>query len=299
MKLTDLLLLLVMTVLFGLTFVAVKLALAGLGVFQLIFFRYLLAFGLLTLLFFPKLRSFKIPRRDWKWFALLTGIEPIGYFIFETYGIRFSSPTIAALIIATIPVFSLVFARFLLSERQGWPALVGIAISVAGVYLIASGQAVSELAPRPLLGNALIFGAAVSAGLYNCLSRRMSARYSALTITYYQSLAAVLVFSPLAYWEFLHGGAPQLSLPVISSVLYLGIGGSILAYFLLNLMLSRLEAARVAVFANLIPVVTLVVSYLVFQEILTPAQAAGALLVVAGVTLTQRGSRQKSGSTVN
>ncbi len=295
MKRSDLLLLLAMTLLFGITFVAVKMALEGLGVFQVIFLRYLLALAVLAILFFPKLRTFTIPRSDWKWFALLTGIEPIGYFILETYGIQFSSPAIASLIIATIPVFSLVFARFLLAEKQGWPALLGILISITGVYFIARLQDASTLAPRPMLGNLLIFGAAISAGLYNCLSRRMSFRYSPLAITFYQSVAAVVVFLPLALWELHRGEIPEFTSRVIGSVMFLGIGGSVLAYFLLNFMLSRLETARVAVFANLIPVVTLLVSFAMFREMLTFGQIAGAAMVVAGVYLTQWEARRRTG----
>lgn len=285
---THTLLLIVMTLLFGLSFIASKNALQGLGVFQLIFGRYVFALFILTAVLWKKKKRFYIAQHDRKHFLLLTAIEPVGYFIFETLGIRNTTPGGVSLIIATIPVFSALFALWLLREKIGRVGLIGIIFSLAGVYLIVSAQRQSSLAPHPLLGSLFTFGAALAAGMYNVLSRRLSRRYSPLTITYYQTVIATLVFLPLALLELRWHPRPQLNGYILANVLYLSLGCSVIAYFILNYTLSRLRTARVAIFSNLIPVVTILASYFVYREFLYPLQLAGAALVVAGVYLTYR-----------
>ena len=99
-------LLILMTVLFGLTFIATKQALSGLSVFQVVFARYIVALIPLTLILWFDKQKFKIARKDRPLFLLLTIVEPVGFFIFETYGIRYTSPSMVSIIIATIPAIT-------------------------------------------------------------------------------------------------------------------------------------------------------------------------------------------------
>jgi drug/metabolite transporter (DMT)-like permease len=287
-KPTDIFILIFMCVLFGLTFIATKFALEGLGIFQVVFGRYCLAFLILVIVFRKKRHYFSIASQDFKHFLTLTLVEPVGYFIMETYGVHFSSPSSVSLIIATIPVFAMISAFFILKERLSPINISGIFFSILGVYFIVSLQRSTELAPQPILGNFLTLGAAMAAGLYNSLARRLTQKYSPLTLTYYQTLVATIVFFPLALIEYFISDGFQINAFIIGNVFYLAVGGSIFAYFLLNRALSRLGSAQVAVFANFIPVVTIVISYFVFNEMLRPMQFTGAGLVLIGIYLTYK-----------
>lgn len=275
-----------MTLLFGLSFIASKQALAGIGIFQLVFSRYLIALILLTIIVWRDRKKFYIVKRDRRQFLLLTLVEPVGYFIFETLGVKYTTPSSVSLIIATIPVFSLIFAFWIIKEKFHWQAVIGITISFLGVYFIVSRQSQTVLAPFPVLGNLFALGAAVSAGLYNVLCRRLTQTYSPLTITYYQSIVATIIFLPLAVGESFLRSSILIDWPIILSVLYLGIGSSVLAYLILNFTLSRLPTYRVAIYANLIPVVTILASWLIFNELLQFLQLAGAGLIIGGIYLT-------------
>jgi len=278
--------LLLMTLLFGFTFVATKMALQELGVFTVVLGRYGIAFLAFLPFFWKKRHYFVIPRRDWGHFLLLTLIEPVAYFILETYGLKFTSPTNVALMIATIPAFALLFGHFLLKERATLWSVVGIAISFTGVYLIVHYQESSVLAPHPVLGSVLALGAAACAGLYNSVARRLSFRHHPVTITFYQTLIATLFFAPLAGWELYHNLPETFQGQTVASLLYLAIGSSLLGYFLLNFALSHLKAVQVAIFSNLIPAITLLAAYVVFREMLVPWQFAGSVLVLGGVYFT-------------
>jgi drug/metabolite transporter (DMT)-like permease len=280
------LLLSIMTILFGLSFIATKQALQGLGIFQVVFCRHVLALIFLTLILWRERQKFYIPRKDLKHFLLLTLVEPVGYFIFETIGLRYSTPSNVSIIIATIPIFSLLFAWWILKEKIHLPAVAGITFSLLGVYLVVAASAGSEFAPRPLLGNLFTVGASVSAGLYNVLCRRLGQTYSPWTITYYQSIVASLVFLPLAVAEYFLLPDIQVTGEIFFSILYLALGSSVIAYLILNFSLSKLPTQQVAIFANLVPVVTVLASWIFYKEFLETRQLIGALLVILGIYLT-------------
>jgi drug/metabolite transporter (DMT)-like permease len=281
-----LLLLTLMTLLFGLSFIASKIALQGLGIFQLVFSRYTIALFFLTVILWHDRKKLYIAKRDRKHFLLLTMVEPIGYFIFETLGVKYSTPNNVSLIIATIPIFSLIFAMRILRERANRYIVSGIFASLLGVYIIVSLQPVSYLAPKPVLGNFLTLGAAISAGIYNSLCRRLTQTYSPWTITYYQSIVATIIFLPLAVAESFILESFYVDTKILLSILYLAIGSSIGAYFILNYTLSKLSTYQVAIFANFIPVVTVSASWLIFGDILQPLQILGAILILIGIFLT-------------
>lgn len=296
------LLLVFMTILFGLTFIATKNALQGLGIFQVLFGRYLFALTVLTIILWQDRKKFHIAKRDWKHFLMLALVEPVGYFTFETLGVRFTTPSNVSLIIATIPVFSLIFAFWILNEKSGRYAILGIIASLVGVYLIVSVQAKSALAPNPVLGNLFTLGAAMAAGMYNVLCRRLTHIYSPLTITYYQSVVAAFVFFPLAVIQSFLYPDFTINTYLVLNVMYLGIGSSVGAYLILNFTLSRLPTYKVAIYANLVPVVTIIASWMVYSELLKPMQFLGAAFVIAGIYLTNvkyagkdkaKGKRQK------
>ncbi len=278
--------LLTMTLLFGLTFVATKVALRQLGVFTVVTGRYGIALVVFLLVLWKQRHLLVIPRQDWGHFLLLTFIEPVAYFILETFGIKWTSPTNVALMIATIPAFALLFGHFLLHEKATLLSVGGIVLSFIGVYFIVHFQEQSGLAPRPVLGSLLALGAAACAGLYNSLARKLSFRHHPLTITFYQTVIATLFFTPLALWEIARHPLPPIELPTVGSLVYLAVGSSLLGYFLLNFALSHLKAVQVAIFSNLIPAVTLLASFLVFGEMLTPWQLVGSAMVLGGVYFT-------------
>jgi drug/metabolite transporter (DMT)-like permease len=86
--------------------------------------------------------------------------------------------------------------------------------------------------------------------------------------------------------------AGQLTLPVWGGILYLAIGTSVIAYPLWFYALRRMEASRVAITSNTQPVITGVLSWMIFGERFSPAFLLGAALILAGVTWVEaRGAR--------
>lgn len=89
------------------------------------------------------------------------------------------------------------------------------------------------------------------------------------------------------------GGRPGMS--AWGAVAYLGILSSVLAFFLVNLSLSRLKAAQASVFGALTPLIALAAGALVRGEHVGPLKAAGAAAILAGLWITNAPD-SKSGS---
>lgn len=274
-----------MALLFGLSFVATKYALKSIPPFTLIFLRFFIAFFFLGAIYLRR-RQGKLDPIDRRRMFLTSLIVPGLYFLAETYGLKFSSATSVALLVSTIPIFAAIFAFLLINERIPLWRGVGIALSVIGVGIILTavpGEVTGWQMVRA--GNLLALGAAICAALYMVLGRELLAKYSPLTITTSQALFAVLIFLPLSGMElFTHRWANFNALTFLT-VVYLALFCSVLAFFLWNYGISRLEASKAAVFTNLVPVFTVFGSYFWLGEKIYLGQIFGGALVIGGVTL--------------
>jgi len=126
-------------------------------------------------------------------------------------------------------------------------------------------------------------GAALSWVAYTFVTRPLFKRYSRLQITFWQSLAGTIGFLPFLLLERTDWSSVG---PVVwGNVLYLGVACSALGYWFYVVALERLGPGPSSVFINLIPVVSVVASFLLLGERLGPWQLAGGAVAVAGVWL--------------
>ncbi len=283
-----------MALLFGLSFVATKFALASIPPFTLILLRFSLASLFLAPFYY--LRKNARPLREDRWRMFLASlIVPGLYFLAETYGLKLSSATSVSLLISTVPIFAALFAFFLLKEKIGVAGGAAILLSVAGVGVIlsADGGDVGSWSVTQV-GNLLGLGAAVCAGIYMAMGRGLMSRYSPLALTTYQAFMAVAIFFPLAGIEFGTSEWRSVQPLTIVAVIYLALFCSVLAFFLWNYGISKLEAGKAAVFTNLVPVFTVLGAALFLGERIRREEIIGGMLVIAGVSLASATQRTLS-----
>jgi drug/metabolite transporter (DMT)-like permease len=282
-----------MTVAFGLSFVATKYALRGFQPLLIALLRFTFAGAILWGIWRLRKERERVTRADLGHLAALGFVSLTLYFALEIGGIARTSASVAAIIIATIPVFVGVLAAVVLHERSGARRWLGIALSFAGVaaLVLLGGDAGGE--GGTLLGNLMVLGAALTAAVYNLMARRLMTSRSALYVTAYQHLFGAAFTAPLALVEFLVVGSRRPTAAAIGGLAYLALACSVFAYLLLNYAFRFLEGTRVAVFVNLIPVVAVAAAYLVLGERFTAGQAIAALVVVAGVWVANTGGGAK------
>jgi drug/metabolite transporter (DMT)-like permease len=275
-----------MAVIWGVNFVVVKyatqifdpVAFTGLRVGTVALFLVIVAFAR---------GGISLPRRDVVGLLLLGVLGNGLYQLFFVHGVARTRAGNAALIIASAPAFIALIARARGMERVKPITLVGIALSVAGVALVMVGSAASSSGQATLLGSVLVFfgvlcWSAYTIGLQPYTTRVDVIQLSAVTMV--GGAVPLLIASTPALirtnWSLIGTGG-WLAL-FYSSIISMGV-----AYFFWYRGLRVLGPTRTAVYANLQPIVALLVAWPLLNEIPTAFQAVGAATIIAGVFLTR------------
>ena len=233
-------------------------------------------------------KSVKIDKKDYKTLFVISLFNPVLYFLFENFGLLYSSPAISAGIVALIPVFISIMAFFVLQERLRFQNIIGIILSFSGIWMMLVNQEMTFEATW--YGVLFLFLAVASAVCYAAFIRPISLKYNPFVIVAWQNLIGAILFLPL----FLMFGLRQLvstpiTMELVRSFLMLLVFASTLAFPFHTFVIRRLGVSRASIFSNLIPVITAVVSFFVLKEMFTVNKIAGILMVVGGVFLSQIG----------
>lgn len=207
------------------------------------------------------------------------------YGLLTCYGQRTVGAGTAAVIIQTAPMWTTLGASLLWGERVGVRAWTGMAVSLAGVALIAWGEGgVTGLALSTDV--VLLFAASLLFAGYNLLLRPVAQRLGAFTATAWAVVAGAVGFLP---WAMTAASETAAAAPatwlLIGGLAFVGILGGYGAW---AAILARLPTARASSFLYLVPVVAMAGGWLILAEKPTPAGAIGAVAILAGVIWGQR-----------
>ena len=270
-------------VIWGLSFLAIKDAIGTIPIFSLLFARFLLATLLLGILGLTR-KALRLPKRELLTLAGLSILSPVGYFLFETYGVLHTQPSHVAVIIATIPIAVYIIAFARKQERLTWRRSAGILIAYSGILVII-GWGKNE-AGASLFGDLLVLGAVLCAATRTTLIKDALRRVTPLQLTFYQFFFSLFVFGPLALTEGF-SWIGQVTTLTLLELLFLGVFCSAGAFLFMHYALAHLSATQVAVSANLVPIITLVAEIGILGAVVTLPKALGTAITLVGVLLTQ------------
>ncbi len=257
-------------------------------VFYFVFVRILLAGIILFLLNATRGRITRIHREDLPKFLLLAFFEPFIYFLCESYGLKETgSPTLSAMIIATIPIFSIGAGVLFFKEKVSPVNVTGILLSLAGICLVVMSK--GELGKNFIFGIILLLIAVMAEVGHASVTKSLSRNYSSQIIVMYQFLIGSVYLLPL----FLIKGLDDFSMDYLSGevmypILCLAFLCSSLAFSLWVSTIKNLGVAKSGIFSALIPVVAAVVAWILGHEDLNLRQALGIILSTIGVILSQK-----------
>ncbi|GAA0717591.1 DMT family transporter [Clostridium malenominatum] len=276
------------SIIFGLSFLFSKMALEVASPFKLISFRFLLAFLTMSVLILFKVIKVNYKGKKLKELLILSLLQPVVYFIFETYGIKYSSSSYAGVLIALIPVLVSIIGIYFLNEVPSKSQWFFILLSVSGVIYIVLNDNNSG-SSNTLLGTVCLLIAIVAGSIYNILSRKSSTNFSSMEITYFMMGTAAIVFNIIALvLDIINGNMGDFFKPLsnsnfIISLLFLGILSSIVAFFLANYALSKLPASRSTVFGNLSTVISIFTGVFFLNENFYFYHVIGSLMILSGI----------------
>ncbi len=269
------------------SFVWYKIAFRHLDPMALVFFRLLVAAVFITILLIITGRFEKIQKKDYRVFLLMVFIEPLVYFLGESYGMQLISSTIGAIIISFIPLLTPILAYMVYKEKLSWFNFAGLVISFIGVLMVLIGKDFSLNAP--LAGIALLSLATICAVSYSAVVVYLAKKYRPLTIIWIQNVWGMLLFLPLFLILDLEETLKvQWSWEVISPVIKLGIFPSALSFIFYNLAIREIGITRANIFTYFIPVITAILSYFILKEDMSALKIIGIVIVIAGLMISQQ-----------
>jgi O-acetylserine/cysteine efflux transporter len=277
MKPTDAALAVLTSVIWGVAFVATRIALDSFSPPQLTALRFLIA--CLPVLFLPR------PRISWRLLILVGLTLFAGQFLLMFFAFDNGLlPGVASVTQQMQVFFTVGLAAAFLGEMPTMWQGVGMAIAFAGLILI--GLTVD--AELRVLGLVLAMGAALSWAVGNVLVKRIGDVPMLALVAWLSLVPPIPALAVAAVYDphpFLISQLLAASWKSLVAALYLGAISTILAYAIWSRLLARYQAAAVAPFALLTPCVGVAGSALVFGEVSGPVRYAGMLLIFGGLAV--------------
>ena len=281
-------------VIFGFSFMFSSIALSITSTMVLLCFRFTVAVITLTVVVAVNSLVGRIRGKAWFSFSLrgkpmggllLLGIvQPVAYFIFENYGILYTSAAVAGTIIAAVPVCCILMDVLVLHERVTRRQVLCALGAIGGVALISVGGAVMISA----LGLLFLLLTMLSDTVYYGLSHDAAKRFTPFEMTYVMFVVGMAVFIPVALIQAGGISSELITAPAHSgsfwlAVLYLGILSSGVAYGLLNFANSHLTVSESSLFSNVTTVVSVLAGVLFLKEDFSLWQALGVVIILVCV----------------
>jgi drug/metabolite transporter (DMT)-like permease len=280
---------LVLCLIWGSTWLFIKLGLADLPPVSFAGIRFVVAAAVLWGI--VAIRRTPLPKgfRAWGFLALT------GSLVFSVnYGLLFwgeerTSSGLAAVLQATIPAFGLVVAHLLLpNDRMTLPKVLGVGLGIAGVAVIFSDRT-TLAGPDALRGAIAIVVGALAAATSNVLVKARGNAFDPVVLAAVQMsfgllplvvVGRVLEGSPLAFhWT------PR----AVVSLLYLAVVGSVVAFLVFYWLLRRMDVTKVLLVSLVTPVLAVALGAVTLHERLGAPAFVGTAMILAGVFLGARG----------
>lgn len=271
----------------AMSFIWYKVAYESFQPMTVIFFRQLFSAFLLISIGKISSKIMKLRRRDIKTLFLLSFFQPLCYFIGESYGVKFVSSSVAAIIISTIPVFTPFLGKIFMKEKISIFNFAGLFLSFIGIILMVLNKNFSlDAHPGGIL---LMFLAVFSAIGFAITAGNLTRIYNIFTIVTWQNIFGSLMFLPIfLIIDLDHISSAQISFSSVKALLYLTVFASITAFFCFLRSVRKLGVTKTNVFINLIPVITALAAWILLDEEFSALKLSGMVIVICGLFISQK-----------
>ena len=278
----------------ALAFPFIKIGLKELSFINLTIMRFLVVCITFITLLLIKTNSFsKLYKKDILPIFLLGFFGVIVYNLGLNYGEQLISPGAASLIIATIPVFIVIFAVILLRERIGLIKLLGIIISLCGVLIISAlGTKEAVIRITYFYAAIAVLIAAIMGALYTIAGKKFLERYNGLSLTAYAILLGSLGLIPFIS-KSLFDEVAVMSINGWIAVLFLGLCSTVVGYVIWYVALKIKTASEISVFLYAIPIISTIVSFFWLGYHITEFFVLGGILVLSGLIIVNYKKQNK------
>jgi len=275
-----------LAVLWGSGFLMIKVALHGMSPIQIVLWRLLPAAA--VMLGLAAVRGERLPRQLWPWLhlaamAVITNIAP--YFLYA-WGEQRITSSLAGVLNATTPLFTLLFAISTRTERVPLSRVVGLLVGFAGVVVLAAPWHAAGFRGSLLGIGAALLASSCYAASYIYARRFLTGRgLPALVLSAGQLVAGAILLGAMA--PVVARGPMSLSASVVTSVMVLGVLGTGAAYVLNYQLIADEGATAASTVTYLLPVVAVLLGAAVLSEQATWNLLLGAAVILGGVAQSE------------
>lgn len=283
-------LLLLNTILWGLSPPIIKVALNFVSVNQFLLGRYLLASLIfLPIYFFTRKKSPSVTTNNYK---LLIPLALLGtpLTLIPLYeGIKLTSSIDASILAATGPLMVIVGGRIFLKERISRNEKIGLIVIIIGTLLLSLEPIMANRsgAKISLLGNGLILGSNVIWAAFLLLVKKLKVNAAKISLVSY--LTAIPVFAILLFFEPSSLNTKYLipNTSALLGIVYMALAGSIIAFWAYTKGQEYIEAGQAAIFTYLQPLITFPLAYFWLHESIGTVGLVACLLIASGVYFSE------------
>lgn len=284
--------LLIVAVIWGLGWVAGRVAARDIPTFTAGWARYILAVGCF-LVFLKVTKQWVLPnKKQWKLIVAIGFLSTFLYQAFFMYGMKWTAAGDASLMITFNPLFTAILAVPFLGEKFDKRLASGLLLAVTGVGVLAwYSPNVDIPVNERLLGDALIGLSALSWACTTILMKKAMTgddAMSPLHLTVWSSVAGLLIQTPAALWEYSQVGFPtDASIEAWSWLAFLALFSTVLSYVWFADGIKKIGASKTSFYVYLVPIFGIFSGWLLLDEKLGISLAVSFMLIAGGVYLVQ------------
>ena len=254
--------------------------------------RLSLASFLLLFILFLSRESWTVAKSD---MGLIIFLSLIGNTIFQMFfihGLNWTSASNTSILMAMTPVFVALFSSCLKLEKIHWAAWLGIAISFVGFYLVITKQPGEfQISWGNLRGEMMILAGNICWAVYTVLAKPLLDRMSPLKLTAITMAIGTMGYLPFSLGQIFSPNTAAVPKQGWAALFYSGLFALVISYVIWYASVKRVGNTKTAIYSNITPIITVILSYFFLGERLTFLQGVGALIILVGVYLTRAGYR--------
>jgi drug/metabolite transporter (DMT)-like permease len=229
------------------------------------------------------------PKKNLIWyvvgFALLAGAV---YQITFLTGIFRTTAGNTALIMSSCPMWTALLAMLITKDQLSRTAWIGLAITLAGTISVIIPNNEFSASAITLAGNLIVLGAALAWSLSSVVSKPLLNHVSAIRLAFFAVLLTLPIHWTLAVPKLQQDFVAAFEPWTFASILFSGVFSTGVAYAMWNYGVQKVGAPHAAIYQNLIPLVALLGSWVLINEVPVSLQILGGILIIGGLVVMRR-----------
>ena len=285
MKFKDISLLVLLAAIWGSSYLFLRIATPAIGVTLTMSSRIIIA-AVFMIIIIALLGSMPDYRKNWKHFTVLGLLNLVIPFSLISFAVSYLNASLSAILNATTPLFTMLVSTIWLKESFNLRKLSGLFLGLGGLIILV-GWIPLEMKPLTIVSIGLSLLSSLCYGLAAIYARLYLKGSAPMKTAGGQLSAAALMVIPLLFISY---KGDLLSLKVSMVIFILAIFCTALAYALYFRLIEKVGSTNASVVTLLVPVFSLLWSFLFLQEPITPAVVAGLALILASMRMVLKPS---------